>query len=102
MKRPIIFYYPGKGQFEMAANGHNFNGTIYTPNAQTRLNFDGPSKFTGTVYADTLALPSNHGQYVLKDYLVILLVRPVVAEAAPRPSNPGWWTTACGKKTSAE
>lgn len=67
-ERPIIFYYPGKGQFEMAANGHNFNGMIYTPNAQTRLNFDGLSKFTGTVYADTLALPSNHGQYVLKDY----------------------------------
>lgn len=67
-ERPVIFYYTGKGSFEMAANGLNFNGMIYTPNAQTRLNFDGPSKFTGTVYADTLALPSNHGQYVLKDY----------------------------------
>lgn len=26
----------------------------------------------------------------------------VAAEAAPRLSNPGWWTTACGEKNSEE
>lgn len=68
--RPVIFWYPGHLSWSQGATniqfnsyGHDFRGSIYTPNSQIMpFNFD-PGTFRGSITADAIALNSNYGYF---------------------------------------
>lgn len=82
--RPVILCYLGVSQyhpewggaytgvFKLAANGHKFRGTIFTPYARDELNFDSQGCIIqGSVFATSIDLPTNNGSFFFEDHHVI-------------------------------
>ncbi len=72
IKRPIIFCYTGgwrggNTQIEFNGNGYDFRGVIYTPYANTHLNFE-HGTFNGSIITHNLDLSSNHGKFVFEQF----------------------------------